>query len=530
MRRSTSSLAVIGMLLAGLGVAVPASATSAKAATVTPVGKVSEFLTPTANSGPTMVAAGPDGSMWVTEGDDAVSRIARVSPSGTIAEFSAGITPGSGPSAIVAGPDGAMWFTENSDRIGRITTTGVVTEYSAGMTTGSHPAGIAVGADGAMWFTENGTSSIGRITKTGVITEYSAGISPSSALVGIAAGSDGALWFIELLANKIGRIDATTHVVTEYPVLSSNTSPWGITAGPDGALWFTEVAGNRIGRIDPTTKVVTEYATGITPSSYLLGIAPGPDGALWFSEAQGDRIGRIDPTTHVVTEFSTGMAVGGWPTGIAAGPDGAMWFGQDARPGRIGRITTGLTSAPRAVSASARSGAAVVSWAAPTDPGASLISGYTVTASPKVGALTRTCHTTGVRSCTVTGLVNAHAYTFTVKATNTAGTSSASVKSASIIVGTTSAPRSLVITFPLVHKATVTWVLPAVLGSGAVTAYQVRWSTNGGLTWSAWVSTRLVRSASRTGLVKAHVYRVQVRALNHSGAGVAATKVFTQSK
>src|SRR5258708_8146975 len=44
----------------------------------------------------------------------------------TIREFPVG----SGPTGIAAGPDGALWFTEIFNKIGRITTTAVLTHLS----------------------------------------------------------------------------------------------------------------------------------------------------------------------------------------------------------------------------------------------------------------------------------------------------------------------------------------------------------------------------------------------------------------
>jgi hypothetical protein len=72
-------------------------------------------------------------------------------------------------------------------------------------------------------------------------------------------------------------------------------------------------------------------------------------------------------------------------------------------------------SAPGAVAAAAGDGQATVSWSPPWT-GGSAITGYTVTASNG-----GTCTTTG-SSCAVTGLTNGTTYTFTVAATNAAGT------------------------------------------------------------------------------------------------------------
>jgi hypothetical protein len=63
-------------------------------------------------------------------------------------------------------------------------------------------------------------------------------------------------------------------------------------------------------------------------------------------------------------------------------------------------------------------GAARVAWTAAFD-GGSPVTAYDVVASP--GG--QTCHTTGARTCTVPGLTNRSWYTFTVTATNVAGTS-----------------------------------------------------------------------------------------------------------
>jgi streptogramin lyase len=247
----------------------------------------------------------------------------------TIEEFSDGISAEGSPNGITAGPDGNVWFTEFADRIGRITPTGSVTEFSTGIT--SNPEEIAAGPDGNLWFTENNGDRIGRITPTGSVTEFSAGISPNSYPLGIAAGPDGNLWFTEAGGSRIGRV-TPTGVVTEFSAgITSATG--GITAGPDGNVWFT-AGGDRIGRITPVG-VVTEFSTGLTGGP--TEIAAGPDGNLWFTENTGDRIGRITPTGSV-TEFSAGISPNSYPLGIAAGPDGNLWFTENTGD-RIGRVS-----------------------------------------------------------------------------------------------------------------------------------------------------------------------------------------------
>jgi streptogramin lyase len=124
------------------------------------------------------LAAGPDGNVWfAARGREAA--IGRVGPSGDIAEFSRCLHPGpqyTGPNSITAGPDGNVWFTNLTTRslpnigtppaIGRITPSGQITEYRAGLEYLSTPDGIIAGADGALWFADRELKSIGRLVPT----------------------------------------------------------------------------------------------------------------------------------------------------------------------------------------------------------------------------------------------------------------------------------------------------------------------------------------------------------------------------
>jgi len=79
---------------------------------------------------------------------------------------------------------------------------------------------------------------------------------------------------------------------------------------------------------------------------------------------------------------------------------------------------------------SAGEGQVTVTIAPPSSGGTP--TSYTVSASPQVGGVTKTCTVTGSSgSCNVTGLTNGVAYTFTSTATNSGGTSSASTASLS---------------------------------------------------------------------------------------------------
>lgn len=87
-----------------------------------------------------------------------------------------------------------------------------------------------------------------------------------------------------------------------------------------------------------------------------------------------------------------------------------------------------VPSAPTGLTTGLGDAAVKVTWVAPTSNGGAPISGYTVTAAP--GG--KTCTTTGALFCTVTGLTNGKSYSFTVTATNSAGTSAPSAATAPV--------------------------------------------------------------------------------------------------
>src|SRR5262249_11112158 len=56
------------------------------------------------------VTIGPDGNIWVCEGD--VGRVAKISPAGVLLAEYASPTPGANPYTMGVGPDGNLWFTD----------------------------------------------------------------------------------------------------------------------------------------------------------------------------------------------------------------------------------------------------------------------------------------------------------------------------------------------------------------------------------------------------------------------------------
>lgn len=155
----------------------------------------------------------------------------------------------------------------------------------------------------------------------------------------------------------------------------------------------------------------------------------------------------------------------------------------------------------------------VVGWTAPTD-GGSTITSYTVTSSPT----SKTCvWSSGPLRCTVTGLTNGRAYTFTVKATNAKGTSPASTPSAAVTPATVSAKPGTPTATAGNASAAVTWAAPATDGGSAVTGYTVTSSPT-----QRTCSTSAL-TCSVTGLHNGTAYTFSVTATNGKGASPSST-------
>jgi hypothetical protein len=126
----------------------------------------------------------------------------------------------------------------------------------------------------------------------------------------------------------------------------------------------------------------------------------------------------------------------------------------------------------------------------------------------------------------VTGLTKGTSYTFTVTATNRAGTSSASAASAAIIPAAVPAAPTTVTVTTSDSSATISWVAPTVTGGSALTGYVVY---RDGQAVSCAVG--LGRTCSITGLTNGTAYQFSVGATNKAGTGPtgAATTLSTPS-
>ena len=299
--------------------------------------------------------------------------------------------------------------------------------------------------------------------------------------------------------------------IEEYAidVTAGNSAPT-VTTQAVSSIAATTATGNgnitSLGTPNPTAYGVCWNTTG-TPTTSDSKVDKGAASATGAFAASMTSL--TANTTYYVRAYATNTA--------------GTSYGSDVN------FTTSATvpGAPTSVSAVAGNAQASVSFTAPASNGGSAITGYTVTSSP--GGLTGTGATSPI---SVTGLTNGTAYTFTVTATNSVGTGSASTASSAV---TPALP--LTVTTQAVSSITST----TAIGNGNVTSLGVPNPTAHGVCWNT-VGTPTVSdskidiggksstgafTASMTSLSENTKYYVRAYATNTAGTSYGTEVNFT---
>ena len=292
-------------------------------------GRAGLLTTPSANSVPTAIVAGPDGNLWFTE--PGANAIARSTPSGQITEFP--VPAGVRPHDIASGPDGNLWFTSSGTAaVGRITPTGSVTMFPVPSPTGGGQVStrsITTGPDGNLWVTTS-ENDVVRMTPAGAGAVFPLGLAGGGA-GDIISGPGGLLW-IAYGGVQGGLVTVTTTgASTMIPTPGFANAPTALTVGPDGNVWYTN------GSYGFITRVVIAAGGGATFTRFPKAVANSQAngwttarGKMWFVGNAGV-VGSVT-TAGVITEYP----VPTWgrfyasliasPSPIAAGASGALWI------------------------------------------------------------------------------------------------------------------------------------------------------------------------------------------------------------
>jgi hypothetical protein len=186
-----------------------------------------------------------------------------------------------------------------------------------------------------------------------------------------------------------------------------------------------------------------------------------------------------------------------------------------------------IPAAPTSVNAVVGSQSATVTWTAPTANGGAAVTDYRVQYSSNNGATWRTFSdaTSAATAATVTGLANGTSYVFRIAAVNAAGAGAYTAKSAAVTPRTVPGLPTGLAGVAGQGSVTLKWAAPASNGGAAVVDHRVQYSSNNGVTWTAFTgATTAARTATVTGLTNGTRYVFRVAAVNTAGAGAYTAK------
>jgi YVTN family beta-propeller protein len=379
----------------------------------------------TGNS-PSSMAVDPSGKFaYVTNSADNTVSVYTINQ--TTGALTAGNTVASGnsPQSVAVDPNGRFVYVINWN-------SNSVSVYTIDQTTGALTAGTAVlTVNAPNQVSVEPTGKFAYITSspsfnTYRVTEYAIDQTTGALTAGtfIATGANpGALVFdpsgkFAYVENRAGSsisvytVNQATGALTAGTTVATGGGPMSATVDPSGKfVYVVNSSVNRISAysINPTTGALTAgpVLAAVVPMS--VNVDPSGKFAYVTYGAKTIQTYTVDPSTGALTAGVT------LPT----------------QNGPIKVVTTGIASEPGAATigtATAGPAQATVSFTAPTDNGRSPITGYTVTSAPDG------IYATGAASpITVSGLAAGTSYTFTVTATNSVGTSVASLPSNSVI-------------------------------------------------------------------------------------------------
>jgi hypothetical protein len=203
--------------------------------------------------------------------------------------------------------------------------------------------------------------------------------------------TNGTAYYFVVTASNPGGDSGYSNEISATPQVSAPSAPTGLTAtGGNGKVTLSwnstaEATGYKIYQSEASGSYGTALTT-VAESVYSYEITGLTNGVVYYFVIKATNAGGDSPYSAEVTAIP--VTVPGAPTNVAA---------------------------------TAGNGQITVSFTPPADNGGSTITGYTVTSNPG----NFTAASTGT-TITVTGLSNGTAYTFTVTASNAAGTGPAS--------------------------------------------------------------------------------------------------------
>ena len=287
------------------------------------------------------LAVGPDGSLYISNGQSGAVRVWRVTPDGIAHHFAGtGVAGYSGDGGLatsaqisaVAGmdvaPDGTVYLADiNNARIRKVTPDGTIRHVAgngmaslasslptaAATANISQPADVAVGADGTLYFSSSNVTRVLKITPDGKLDNFAGGgalgdgNAATSATIGqprgLVVGADGSVYFATQSNHRIRRVGPDGLIQTVAGIggpggfngdaraargASINT-PNGIAMDGEGNLYIADLNNKRIRKVVPPL-------AGFSVGEILV---PSRDGSeLYLFDEAGRHQKTIEPRTR----------------------------------------------------------------------------------------------------------------------------------------------------------------------------------------------------------------------------------------
>ena len=337
------------------------------------------------------------------------------------------------------------------------------------------------------------------VTPSAGVSIQQSGITASATATGLTAGTTYTFTVKATNARGTSASSASSSITT--PAVADAPSNLAVETGTRQITPTWTTPANNGAAI---TGYTLQYSTSPTFASNVVTVA---------NAVSGDTItGLVNNTTYYVRVAAVNAVGTGANSTIASALTNAI----SSAPTDAAMTLTGVTG-----STEPRSSSADLTWTAPANDGRTPVTSYTVTVSPAAGVTVSYPTDRTQTGASISGMTAGTTYTFTVKATNAAGTSAASTASVPVTApDVATAPTNVTTTVTGTTSADVTWTAPGLDNGAEITDYIVTATPSAGLTIS---HSGAETVAHVSGLTNGTAYVFTVKAVNAVGKSAAAS-------
>ncbi|ABK77198.1 hypothetical protein CENSYa_0565 [Cenarchaeum symbiosum A] len=264
------------------------------------------------------------------------------------------------PQGVAAGPDGSVYVTDLGNmRVQKFDDSGafLLQWGGQGIANGSFksPEGIAVGENHTVYVVDGQLNRVQAFTPEGefLFGWGTQGSNSGEFLLprGIAADPGGDIYVADTGNHRIQRFTPDGGYVSEIVGSSGSgfISPAGLAAAGNGTVYVTFAGGNAIEKYGGTGELLSRYDSSVGGRPIRAhGLEADPEGNLYVADTGNDRILRLDANGEAISVWGSSGSDGGMfkmPQDLALGPDNSLYV-VDANGHRVQKFGTPLQAQP----------------------------------------------------------------------------------------------------------------------------------------------------------------------------------------